>query len=274
MSTLAAENPRVFETGHDEFLNELPMIDNDIIYDGAAVGELNDTGTYQPLGTGSTVDKFAGFACDNPGGKVDNTVTGHAAGFRNVKVKQKGRVILSVTGVTAITDVEKIVWATDDDTFTLTYAAGAVEIGRITRWISGTKCVVTFKAFNLRESFEFSYDSETVDLATDRAILLASRPLYVESIDEIHSVAAGGASVIQVTKDVTTDAPGAGTDMLSNNTNTGFDLNATANTVQNGTLKTTAGLRKLNAGDRLSIDYAQAIQSTAGVKIVIRLRPL
>jgi hypothetical protein len=77
-----------------------------------------------------------------------------------------------------------------------------------------------------------------------------------------------------VTKDVTTDAPGVGTDLLTNNTNTGFDLNATANTVQNGTLKTTAGLRKLNAGDRLSIDFANAIQSTAGLKIGVQLIPL
>jgi hypothetical protein len=89
----------------------------------------------------------------------------------------------------------------------------------------------------------------------------------VRAIDCVFSVAAGGQSELQVTKDVTTDAPGAGTDMLSNNTNVGFDLNATANTVQNGTLKTTAGLRKLNAGDRLSIDFANAIQSTAGLKI-------
>lgn len=274
MTTLAVDAPRVFETDHDEYLNDLPMVDNDIIYDGAAVGELNDTGTYQPLATGSTVDKFAGFAYGNPNGKADNTVTGHTAGGINVKLKQKGRVILAVTGVTAITDVCKIVWATDDNVFTLTYAAGAVEIGRVSRWITGTKCVVSFIAFELRNSFDYTFADETVSLATDRAIFLATRPYYVEALTEVHSVAAGGASALQVTKDVTTDAPGAGTDMLSDNTNSGFDLAATANTVQTGTLKTTAGLRKLNAGDRLSIDFAQAIQSTAGLKIGVRLRPL
>jgi hypothetical protein len=77
-----------------------------------------------------------------------------------------------------------------------------------------------------------------------------------------------------VSKDTGTDAPGAGTDLLTNNTAGGFDLNATANTVQVGALATTAGLRKLNAGDRLSIDFAQAIQSTAGLKIGLRLKPL
>jgi hypothetical protein len=274
VSTLAADKPRVFETGHDEFINELPAIASDTIYEGAAVGELNDTGTYQPLGTGSTVDRFAGFCtekCDNSAG---------AAGAKKVKVKQRGRVKLAVTGVTAITDVGKTVWATDDDTFTVTYAAGAVEVGEIVRYVgtadggASTTCIVDFRAFSLRQDIDFTFFDETVSLATDRAIFLATRPYDVRAITEIHSVAAGGSSTLQVTKDVTTDAPGAGTDMLSDNTNTGFDLNATANTVQTGTLKTTAGLRKLNAGDRLSIDFANAIQSTTGLKIGLRLRPL
>jgi hypothetical protein len=268
MATLTQDNPRVFESTHDDFLNELPVIASDIIYAGAAVGELNDTGTYQPLGTGSTVDRFAGFATE----KADNSAG--AAGAKVIKVRQQGRVKLSVTGVTAITDVGSIVWATDDNTFTLTYAAGAVSIGHIARWISGTNCVVDFKAFSLRNHFDFTFADETVSLATDRVIFLASRPYDVRAITEIHSVAAGGQSELQVTKDVTTDAPGAGTDMLSNGTNVGFNLNATANTVQTGTLKTTAGLRKLNAGDRLSIDFAHAIQSTAGLKISVSLIPL
>lgn len=268
MSTLAADKPRIFETGHDEFLNELPMVASDIIYDGAAVGELNDTGTYQPLGTGSTVDKFAGFAyeqCDNSAG---------SAGDKSVKVKQKGRVILDVTGVTAKTDVEKTVWATDDNTFTLTYAAGAVSIGKISRHISGTKCVVEFEAFNFRRAVVATFAGQTTEAATDRVIFLATRPYYIRAIDEVHSAAAGGASKLQVTKDTGTDAPGAGTDLLTNNTNTGFDLNGTANTVQNGTIATTAGLRKLNAGDRLGIDFANTIQSTAGLAITAELVPL
>jgi hypothetical protein len=193
MATLAADKPRIFETGHDEYLNELPMIASDIIYEGAAVGELNDTGTYQPLGTGSTVDRFAGFCtekCDNSAG---------AAGDKKVKVKQKGRVILAVTGATAITDKEKIVWATDDNVFTLTYAAGAVMIGHVSRWIgtadggASTTCVVEFKAFELRESVEYTFADETVSLATDRAIFLATRPYDVRAVDCVFSVAAGGA---------------------------------------------------------------------------------
>jgi hypothetical protein len=265
---LAAEKPRQFELGHDNFNNELPMVASDIIWAGAAVGELNNTGTYQPLGTGSTVDKFAGFAvekCDNSAG---------AAGDRKVRVCEQGRVQLGVTGVAAITDVGKDVWMTDDNVFTLTYAAGAMWLGTIVRWVTGTTCVVDFRSYSRRESFNAIYDGETVQLATDLVVHLAQFPVHVRAASCVFSVTAGGASALQLTKDVTTDAPGAGTDMLSNNTNTGWDLALTANTVQQGTFKTTAGLDKMNTGDRLSIDYANAIGNTLGVKVSVELRRL
>src|SRR3954468_20110328 len=107
MATLSADKARRYDSGLPEWLNELPAIASDIIYAGAAVGELNDSGTYQPLGTGSTVDKFAGFAtqkCDNSAG---------AASAVNVKIRERGVIRLSVTGVTATTDVGKDVYATD-----------------------------------------------------------------------------------------------------------------------------------------------------------------
>lgn len=110
--------------------------------------------------------------------------------------------------------------------------------------------------------------------ATDQAFFVAPRAMRVVSISEVHAVAAGGASALQVTKDSTTAAPGAGTDLLTNNTNAGFDLNATANTTQVGTLVATAGVTTLAVGDRLSVDFAQAIQSSAGVVVTACLSPL
>lgn len=108
--------------------------------------------------------------------------------------------------------------------------------------------------------------------ATDAAFFVATRPYIVVSVSEVHAVAAGGASVVQLVKDTGTAAPGAGTDLLTNNTNTGFNLNATANTVQVGTLVAVA-TRTLAAGDRLSYDFAQAIQSSAGIVITVCLAP-
>lgn len=108
----------------------------------------------------------------------------------------------------------------------------------------------------------------------DSAFFVAPRPVRVVAVSEVHAVAAGGASVVQVVKDTGTAAPGTGTDLLTNNTNTGFDLNATANTVQVGTLVATAGVTSLAAGDRLSVDYANTLQSTVGVVVTVCLAPI
>lgn len=263
MATLAKDTPRSYETGHSELINELPVIATDIIYDGAASGILNETGTVQPLATGSTIDKFAGFCYE----KADNSLG--SAGDINAKLKERGRVILSVTGASAITDEGKDVFATDDNTFTLT--VGGVWIGKVVRWISGTMCVVDFQAFRLRPSVFVNLVGQTTEAATDRADFVAPYPMYVKSLTCVFGVAAGGASKLQVSKDTATDAPGAGTDLLSDNTAAGFDLNATANTVQYGTIVTTAGARKLAKGDRLSVDFANTIQSTAGLVVTAEL---
>jgi hypothetical protein len=105
---------------------------------------------------------------------------------------------------------------------------------------------------------------------TDQVFFIATRSMRVVSISEVHAVAAGGTSTLQVTKDTSTDAPGAGTDLLS----TAFNLNATANTVQVGTLVGTAGVTTLAAGNRLAVDYANAVQSTAGVSVTACMTPL
>lgn len=135
MATLAVDKPRTFETGHDDMVNALPVVASDIIYDGAAVGESGATGTVRPLATG---DAFAGFAT----AQADNSAG--AAGAISVDLKQRGRVVLAVTGASAITDKDKPVYATDDDTFTLT--AGGTRIGYVDRWVSSTTCVVRFEA--------------------------------------------------------------------------------------------------------------------------------
>lgn len=115
-----------------------------------------------------------------------------------------------------------------------------------------------------------SYYFTGTPAATDQVFFVAPFACRVRAISQVHSVAAGGASTLQVVKDTSTNAPGAGTDLLA----TAFDLNATANTVQNGSLSQTAAALDLAAGDRLSVDYANAIQSSAGVCVTVILDPL
>ena len=136
MTTLATAKPRDHLLGD---LQDLPMIAADIIYEGAAVGE-NAAGYFRPL---VAADPFAGFAERT----VDNS--GGAAGAVNVRVKPRGRVILPVVGVTAVTDEGATVYASDDDTFTLTLTGNSA-IGKITRYISGTTVEVYFEASSFR----------------------------------------------------------------------------------------------------------------------------
>ena len=119
-----------------------------------------------------------------------------------------------------------------------------------------------------------SYYFTGTPAATDQVFFVAPYPCRVVAISCVFAVTAGGASKLQVTKDTGTNAPGAGTDLLTDNTAAGFDLAATANTVQNGTLSATASDLVLAAGDRLSVDFAHAIQNTAGLVVTVALAPI
>jgi hypothetical protein len=131
MTTLAKNVARPLELGD---LNDVGVIATDIIYEGAAVGD-NGSGYARPLVAG---DPFLGFAQ----AKADNSAG--AAGAVNVTVKSKGRVQLAV-GSLAITDVGKTVYASDDDTFTLTASTNSA-VGRVVRFVSTGVGVVEFNA--------------------------------------------------------------------------------------------------------------------------------
>ncbi len=141
MATLAVDKKRVFETEPEPIENDLPVIANDIIYEGAATGD-NASGYMRPLVGG---DPFTGFASR----RADNQTLAGSAGDINVTLRSRGIVTLAVTGASAVTDRDAPVYATDDDTFTLTGGAGATLIGRIHRWVTGTECQVYFQATSL-----------------------------------------------------------------------------------------------------------------------------
>jgi hypothetical protein len=110
----------------------------------------------------------------------------------------------------------------------------------------------------------------------DQSFFVATRAYEVAEISEVHAVAGNdaGAVNVQVTKDTGTQAPGAGTDLLTNNTNAGFNLKGTANTVQQGSLVSTQASRRLAAGDRLSVDFAGTLTTLAGVVITVSLKEI
>jgi predicted RecA/RadA family phage recombinase len=131
MATLAADLPRPWVLGEYE---QHPVIANDIIYEGAAVGD-NGSGYARPLTAG---DPFLGFA------QVQVNNTGGSAGDKGVRVKREGAVQLPVASL-AITDVGKDVYASDDNTFVLTATSNS-HVGVVRAFVSTGVGVVEFEA--------------------------------------------------------------------------------------------------------------------------------
>lgn len=132
MTTLAKNRTREYSLGDEE---EYPVVAADIIYQGAAVGE-NGAGYSRPLVAG---DPFQGFAI----AEADNSAGG--AGETTVRVKARGRIVLDITGIAIDSNDRPAVYASDDDTFTLTKGTNTL-IGYVSRWISTGSALVEFDA--------------------------------------------------------------------------------------------------------------------------------
>jgi len=138
MTTLAQDKVRNFRSDTPDEFSEIGVEASEIVYEGAAVGD-NASGYAQPLEGG---DVFLGFAYR----KADNSAG--SAGDVNVKIRNRGVVQLDVTGVADTDDVGETVYATDDDTFTLT-ASGGTAIGKILQYLGTpetTTCLVYFES--------------------------------------------------------------------------------------------------------------------------------
>lgn len=132
MTTLAANKPRRYVLDQAPVIRALPVVASDIIYDGACVGESSTTGTARPLTDGDT---FLGFA----EGKADNAAG--AAGDVKVRLRVRGTVVLSsgvLGGTPAITKLGDSVYATDDDTFSLTDSGSDTRIGTLVQYDTET----------------------------------------------------------------------------------------------------------------------------------------
>lgn len=140
MTTLTVDTPRVYQLGD---LEEYPVIAADIIYEGAAVGE-NASGYSRPLQAG---DVFQGFALE----QVDNAAG--SAGDKRVRVRTKGRIELAIAAIAITANDRPAVYASDDNTFTLTASTNSL-IGYVSRWVSTGVAVVEFDAALVRAALQ------------------------------------------------------------------------------------------------------------------------
>lgn len=137
MAPLTNDTELVQELGD---VNEIGVLAATKLFEGAAL-TLDPTGFAHSL---TTVEQWLGFAES----KADNSAG--LDGAIKVRVLARGRVKLAV-GSLVITDVGQPVYASDDNTFTLTQGVNTY-IGRVTRFIAAGIGVV---AFDLEEGGTF-----------------------------------------------------------------------------------------------------------------------
>lgn len=99
---------------------------------------------------------------------------------------------------------------------------------------------------------------------------IAPWPCFVERISEVHSSAGtdGGSVTLNIEKLTDGVSIGSGTAILS----TAFNLKATANTTQEGTLTATLVDRRLSTGNRLAMKSSGTLTSVANVTIMVEVR--
>ena len=131
MVQLTKDLTRTYELGD---INEYPILGGEVIYQGAAIGLEVASGYVRSLQAG---DKFVGFAEDNI------NASNASDGEKNIRVKRRGSVTLELSGA-VITDVGKSLYATDDNTFTLSSAGSSVYIGQISRHQYDSEIIVDF----------------------------------------------------------------------------------------------------------------------------------
>jgi|DEB0MinimDraft_6_1074348.scaffolds.fasta_scaffold109031_1 hypothetical protein len=127
MATLAAASPRKFTTSEYQ---DYQVVASDIIYEGSLLGLAS--GYARPLQAGDT---YVGIAVET----VDNSAG--SAGDKRVRAATTVPFVMDVTGVSDVTSISLPVYASDDDTLTLTESTNSL-IGIVMDYISGSSCVI------------------------------------------------------------------------------------------------------------------------------------
>lgn len=120
------------------------------------------------------------------------------------------------------------------------------------------------------QHIEVTYHQNVNANLVDTSFFVANRAYTITAVRVNHGVAGSdaGAVTLDVKKATGTQAPSAGTTVLSATHN----LKAVANTVVNLGLSATAANLDLAAGDRLAIDYTGVLTGVDNVAVTVQLK--
>lgn len=192
---------------------------------------------------------------------------------------------------TAINPIAAITSANTPTQMTLTATAATLNLAagdRLSLLVSGT--ITALAGLNVTVSFANQTNSDfafcptvpgmtqlifaapsSTAAGTSAGFFIADRDYRVDDVSMVWSTA--GSGNLTVTVDGTTVASGAGTSVLTDNTNTGPATTGTANTVVVGTLAVSKRTLLLPSGSRLSAKFAGTLGSLAGSVVAVSLLP-
>ncbi len=127
MATLTQASPRVFTTTEYQ---DYGVVSSDVIYEGSIVGL--SSGYARPLQAGDTYLGVAVETADNSAG---------SAGDKDVRVSTTKPFKMDVAGVSDSTSITQPVYASDDDTLTLTEGTNSL-VGYVSSYVSGSTCII------------------------------------------------------------------------------------------------------------------------------------
>lgn len=107
----------------------------------------------------------------------------------------------------------------------------------------------------------------------DRWAHVANVPKTITYTACVFGTKAAAAANALVTRGQSTETPTQGDALLTNDTSAGFELDGAANTVQYGTLTSTAAHLRLETDDRLGIDFSGTVTAVRNLVIVIGYTP-
>lgn len=155
-------------------------------------------------------------------------------------------------------------------TLTLGQATGAISL-LVNPTVAASQTLAVTTADNLTvggiivpQHIEVAMQIPKIAADTVYNAFIALRGYTVTGVSYVPTIAQGGAMTVTPVKATSTSAPSAGTTPLLT---AAFDGNATAHTVQNGTLTATGADLILAAGDRLGVVLSTA--STVGQGLIV-----
>ena len=106
--------------------------------------------------------------------------------------------------------------------------------------------------------------------SVDCNIFVPTSSWKVIAVSEVHTVGGSdsGAVTMQIMKCTGTQAPSAGSAVL----NSTINLKGTANTIASGAVVVGSGLMKINATERLAIDFTGTMTALAGGVVTVRMQ--